>query len=297
MGGIIANMVLCALSQAITKGTMRVQELTSVGLGGQLVADDTFGPGDWDPEWLRALLHKYGVILLRGTSLDKEGFISLGRLIGELEEVSPADERVPGYTYMRLQSNLPGLGLRADVAGGFWHSDGSCSDQPPGVTLLRGVEAPAEGGDTMFVDMRAAWRSLPADDRARIADLHGWYPCRQLYTLGMRHLGRGNPEVLDQLLDVVHPLVRRTATGEEALYLNERWLVHVRELDRMASKELLRSLFAHATCGTYTYTHSWRDNDVLIWDNAVVMHRAQPVAKGCRKITHRLTARYLVNNC
>lgn len=279
------------------EGTMKVQELTSVGLGGQLVADDAFDPRGWDPEWLRALLHKYGVLLLRGTALDEEGFISLGRRIGELEEVYPVEERVPGYTHMRLQSNLPGLGLRADVAGGFWHSDGSCSDQPPGATLLRGVEAPAEGGDTMFVDMRAAWRSLPADDRARVADLHGWYPCRQLYALGMRQLGGGNPEVLDQLLNVVHPLVRRTATGEEALYLNERWLIQVRELDGAASKELLRYLFAHATCGAYSYTHSWRDNDVLIWDNAVVMHRAQPVAKGCRKITHRLTTRYLVNSC
>src|SRR5262249_39677086 len=156
-------------SQAITKGTMRVQELTAVGLGGRLAADDTFDPGDWDPEWLLALLHKYGVLLLRGTSLDDEGFISLGRLIGELEEGWPADGRVTGYTHMRLQSNRRGLGLRADVAGGFWHSDGSCSDQPPGVTLLRGVEAPAEGGGTMFVDMRAAWRSLPAADRARVA--------------------------------------------------------------------------------------------------------------------------------
>lgn len=294
---IIFNLVLRAHSQAITKGAMRVQELTSVGLGGQLVADDAFDPGDCDPEWLRALLHKYGVLLLRGTAMDEEGFISLGRQIGELEEICPAEERVPGYTHMRLQSNLPGLGLRADVAGGFWHSDGSCSDQPPGATLLRGVEAPADGGDTMFVDMRAAWRGLPADDRARVVDLHGWYPCRQLYALGMRQLGRGNPEVLDQLLDVVHPLVHRTATGEEALYLNERWLIQVRELDGAASKELLRYLFAHATCGAYTYTHSWQDDDVLIWDNAVVMHRAQPVAKGFRKITHRLTARYLVNSC
>jgi len=295
--GIIVNLIFAYTPRQSLKGTMRVQELTSMGLGGQLVADDAFDPSDWDSEWLRALLHKYGVLLLRGTTLDDEGFILLGRRIGELDEVCPAEERVPGYTHMRLQSNLPGLGLRADVAGGFWHSDGSCSDQPPAATLLRGVEVTAKSGDTMFVDMRAAWRSLSAEDRARVAKLHGWYPCRQLYTVGMRQLGGGDPEVLDQLLDVVHPLVRRTATGEEALYLNERWLIQIRELDRGASKELLGSLFTHATCGAYTYTHSWRDNDVLIWDNAVVMHRAQPVAKGCRKITHRLTARYLVNSC
>jgi alpha-ketoglutarate-dependent taurine dioxygenase len=272
---------------------MRVQELTSVGLGGQLVAEGAVDPSNWNPEWLRALLHKHGVLLLRGTALDEQGFISLGRLVGELEEVCPEKDRVPGYTQMRLQSNVPGLGLRADLAGGFWHSDGSCSGQPPGATLLHGVEVPAKGGETMFADMRAAWRSLPAEDRARVANLHGWWPCRQLYALGMRQLGGGSREVLDQMVDVVHPLVRRTATGEEALHLNELWMVQVKELDCEASKELLRSLFAHATCGTYTYIHSWRDNDVLIWDNAVVMHRGQPAAKGCRKITHRLTARYL----
>jgi taurine dioxygenase len=273
---------------------MKVQELTSIGLGGQLAAEGT-GPGGWDPGQLRGLLHKYGVLLIRGTALDAQGFLALGRLIGELEEVNPPTDRVPGYAHMRLQSNVPGLGLRADFAGGFWHSDGSCSGQPPVATLLLGVEVPSESGETGFADMRAAWRGLPADDRARLADLHGWWPCRQLYTLGMKELGGGNPEVLDELEDAVRPLIRRTATGEEALHLNQLWMVQVKELDPEASKDLLRSLFAHATSAAYTYTHSWQTGDVLIWDNAVVMHKGHPVAQGCRKVTHRLTAKYPVN--
>ena len=269
---------------------MRVSELTSIGLGGELAAEGATDPGGRDPGWLRGLLHKHGVLVLHGTALDEEGFLALSRLIGEPEEVTPAADRVPGYAQVLLQSNVPGLGLRADHAGGFWHPDESLA------TLLRVVEVPAKGGGTAFADMRAAWRALSAADQAKLAGLHGWWPARQLYAAAMSELGGGSAEVLDTLTDEVRPLVRRTVTGEEALHLSKLWLVQVRELDQEASKELLASLYAHATSDTYTYTHTWQAGDVLIWDNEAVMHRAMPVAEGCRKVTHRITVRYPVNS-
>ena len=268
---------------------MRVSELTSIGVGGELAAEGATDPGGWDPGWLRGLLHKHGVLVLHSTALDDEGFLALGRLIGELEEVTPAEDRVPGYAQVRLQSNVPGLGLRADLAGGFWHSDESPA------TLLRVVEVPAQGGETGFADMRAAWRGLPAGDRAKLRNMHGWWPWRQLYALGVKERGERD-EVLGQMADEVRPLVRRTVTGEEALHLNQLWMVQITELGQEASKELLASLYAHATSDTYTYTHTWQAGDVLIWDNEAVMHRAMPVAEGCRKVTHRITVRYPVNS-
>ena len=272
---------------------MEVRELTPIGLGGELTdAQGVTGPNGWDPGRLRELLHRHGVLVLRGTALDDRGVLALSRLIGDPDEVTPAADRVPGQTYVRLQSNVPGLGVRADVAGGFWHTD----DGPALATLLRAVEVPAKGGGTVFADMRAAWRALPAADQAKLAGLHGWWPARQLYAAAMSELGGGSAEVLDTLTDEVRPLVRRTVTGEEALHLSKLWLVQVRELDQEASKELLASLYAHATSDTYTYTHTWQAGDVLIWDNEAVMHRAMPVAEGCRKVTHRITVRYPVNS-
>ena len=269
---------------------MEVRELTPIGLGGELTdAQGVTGPNGWDPGRLRELLHRHGVLVLRGTALDDRGVLALSRLIGDPDEVTPAEDRVPGYAQVRLQSNVPGLGLRADLAGGFWHADESPA------TLLRVVEVPAQGGETGFADMRAAWRGLPASDRAKLRNMHGWWPWRQLYALGVKERGERD-EVLGQMADEVRPLVRRTVTGEEALHLNQLWMVQITELGQAASKELLASLYAHATSDTYTYTHTWQAGDVLIWDNEAVMHRAMPVAEGCRKVTHRITVRYPVNS-
>lgn len=74
-------------------------------------------------------------------------------------------------------------------------------------TLLLCVEAPAAGGETLFVDMRAVLDDLPPELRQLIEGRRGWYPCRKIYQRELQVLDLEDPEKLDQLRDLSHPLV------------------------------------------------------------------------------------------
>jgi taurine dioxygenase len=215
-----------------------------------------------------ALLPEHGLLIVEDSPLGDDALVALARTLGE---PAPAGRfRTRGSPFVRLQSSVPGLG--AVSTGEYWHADGPLEDPPSKATLLVCDEAPGLGGATLFVDMRAAFERLPAGLAARVATLRGRYPCH------------GRPRLS-------HPLVRtHPVTGRAALYLNERWLRGVAGCGREESAAILAALYATATDPASVYEHRWRAGDLLVWDNAIVMHKALP-AGGGRKVTRRITIR------
>jgi taurine dioxygenase len=233
---------------------------TSERLGLRLPAGDAAG--------LPALLSEHGLLVLEGSALDDCALVEFARVFGEPAPVG--SYRTQASPHVRLQSNVSGLG--AVSTGGYWHADGPLEDPPCRATLLICDEAPGAGGATLFADMRAAYERLPDELAARVATLRGRFPCR----------GRPRHE---------HPLVRsHPVTGRHALYLNEHWLRGVAGLSAEASRAILDALYAVATDPRFVYEHRWRPGDLLVWDNAIVLHKATPAPIG-RKVTRRVTIR------
>jgi alpha-ketoglutarate-dependent taurine dioxygenase len=155
----------------------------------------------------------------------------------------------------------------------YFHTDDSYTECPASVTVLHARALPASGGgDTRFLDMRAAFELLESEARSRLVGLravhaynnHGVFPPRVAAT---------GP--LEQLVEVAHPVVRRhDVTGRPALYFDLDRATHVMELPEQEGRALLRSLQDHAEQRAPWYAHSWREHDVLIWDNAAVQHKA-----------------------
>ncbi len=264
------------------------EPLTGFGLGGLL----RLAPGaDADPATAALLLREldvHGVLLVRGLGLDNARYQELAGRIGRREAVFPAAHRDPGWPDIRLQSNVDGVGVAA--GGEYWHADGPLTEVPTAVTLLLCGLAPAEGGETLFADMRRAFDLLPGPVRERVRDARGWYPCREIAIREMADAGVPEDEQaakLRELRDLTHPVVRaHPRTGRRALYLNQQWL---REIQGEPDGSLLERLYGTATAGHNLYRHRWQAGDLLLWDNAAVMHRALPPAPGSRKTTRRIT--------
>src|SRR4029453_16873334 len=64
------------------------------------------------------------------------------------------------------------------VNGANWHTDDSFMREPCSLTMLYGVVVPSRGGDTQFTNMYAAYEALPAETKARIADLQVVHKCQ-----------------------------------------------------------------------------------------------------------------------
>ena len=58
------------------------------------------------------------------------------------------------------------------------------------------------------------------------------------------------------------------------------------------SADLIDELTVHATGNDFTYSHSWKQGDVIIWDNRSVLHKALPFDEtNARRRMHRTTIR------
>ena len=158
------------------------------------------------------------------------------------------------------------------LANRLWHSDASFRAVGAGYTLLHARIVPSKGGNTEFADMRAAYDALDAATKAEVEDMiteHSIVFSRE--QIGFAVQGDGNP---DNLRPVQHRLVvTHPVTGRKSLYLSSHiggivgWPVP-------EARAFIRDLTEHATQRRFVYSHPWQVNDLVMWDNRTVMHRA-----------------------
>ncbi|WP_037353887.1 TauD/TfdA dioxygenase family protein [Amycolatopsis orientalis] len=155
----------------------------------------------------------------------------------------------------------------------IWHTDVTWRPNPALGSVLRLVEVPPVGGDTMWADMAAAYDNLPADVRERIDGLtavHDFIPGFDRFT---------DPDLLAQWQDayppVEHPVVRtHPETGRRTLFVNQAFTTHIVGLDRAESDRLLRYLFLQAHTPEFQVRFRWERDSVAFWDNRATQHYA-----------------------
>lgn len=152
----------------------------------------------------------------------------------------------------------------------LFHTDSSFNDLPTKWSMLLAHELPPEGGNTEFVDTRAAYESLPDALRSQIDDLQVEHSLTHSRAKG----GLTGTDTFERAFPtVVHPLVRTSASGRKALYIGG----HARNvvgMNKEASDRLLDELVERATRPEHVYSHRWQPGDMVIWDNRCTMHRA-----------------------
>ena len=155
-----------------------------------------------------------------------------------------------------------------------FHSDLSYLPKPGTVSLLYAVEIPTEGGQTQWVDCRAAFDALPA---ARQHDL------RTRRAVHRHYVEEQNPPE-----PTLHPVVRKhPVTGRLSLYVSPHLTSHMYDMPREEGDDLLRELYQHMDQPQFIYTHEWQVNDLVIWDNRPTMHRRLAFPEEQRRIMNR----------
>ena len=220
------------------------------------------------------------VLVLRNQSLTPAQYVEFACRFGPPEPHvidqfhHPEDRNILILSNRRKDGEPVGL---AD-AGTYFHTDYSYLQVPARATMLYSIEVPKAGGNTLFANQYAAYNGLPADMKQRIEGL-----------VGIHHYG--NRKVDDEMSRVAaspltaeqkarmplitHPLVRpHPVTGRKALYAvsgSSYGIVGMAEDEAVA---LLDELAAHATQPRYQLDYEYRVGDVVIWDNASLLHSA-----------------------
>ena len=257
---------------------------------------------------LRTLWLEHGLLLLRGQCRTVAEQIRFSRVFGELE-IHPL-ERIRHKDHPELielnsadeQTNPTSSWDGEDWIGRLgWHTDLIYSGKPNLGAVLRAVILPANDGQTGYADRGAAYDALPDSVKEAIADLEvvyrfevNLYRMPYLDTSGYL-AGPGAPDKpadvgFPDFPDSVYPLVvSHPVSGRKVLNVCPMFLSHIRDRPEGGGDPLLQSLVDHVTDERFSYHHSWKRDDIILWDNWRMMHCAPGIRPGDERLIHRTT--------
>jgi taurine dioxygenase len=231
-------------------------------------------------EELTENFYRYQVLVARGQKLAPAQFLEFARRIGPAEPHVIDQFHHPEHPDILILSNVQKDGRPTGLAdaGTYFHTDYSYLEVPARATLLYSIQVPKKGGDTLFANQYAAYDDLPSATKDRIKDLVA------LHHYGNRDdLDRTSRTVASVLTEeqerkvawVKHRVVRpHPVTGRTALYAVNGSSFGIEGMPEEAALALLRELARHATQEKYRLRLKYAVGDVVIWDNASLLHSA-----------------------
>ena len=230
---------------------------------------------------IRALLLKHRVLFFRDQDITRAEHVAFARHFGELED-HPVAGSDPGQSRASCASTSRPTQPN-DRYENAWHTDATWREKPPFGCVLRCVECPPVGGDTMWANMVLAYERLPEDIKAKIADLRARHSIEATFGAAMPIEKRLALQA--QFPDAEHPVVRtHPETGEKVLFVNA-FTTHFTNYHTPANVrfgqdyepgrgQLLNYLISQAYIPEYQVRFRWKPNSMAIWDNRSTQHYA-----------------------
>jgi taurine dioxygenase len=257
---------------------MRINRLSDA-LGAEITGIDVAAIDDRTFVAIHAAFLEYQLLVFRDQALPPETQIAFSGRFGPIERRPDRPFTLNGVPEVTVLSNRHAEGEPVGVinAGDFWHTDLSFADIPARATFLHALEVAEEGGDTEWSNMYMAYEALPEDTRRRIEGLRGVhvFDRRRNPRARVDSQFASNPDAVYSvpIPDAAHPMVRTHArTGRKALYVSPRFVVGIEGMDDGEAQALLDELFERQVRPEFRYRHTWRRGDLLMWDNACLIH-------------------------
>ena len=270
-----------AVVSATSLGSIRVEPLTCT-IGAEL-GNVNLGVASRDAGLvaeIRALLLRYKVLFFRDQDITRAEHVAFARHFGELEDhpVAGSDPDHPGLVRIYKTPDAP-----IDRYENSWHTDATWREKPPFGCVLRCVECPPVGGDTMWANMAEAYARLPGHVKAQIDGLRARHSIEASFGAAMPIEKR--LALKAQYPDAEHPVVRtHPETGEKILFVNAFTThftnYHTPERVRFGQDAnpgaalLLNYLVSQAFIPEYQVRWRWQPNSMAMWDNRSTQHYA-----------------------
>jgi len=254
-------------------------EIGGVDLGVDL-SDETIA------EIRRALLD-WKVLFFRDQDITTEQHLTFSRRFGELE-IHPFGAEHPEHPeVLRITHGEDAPGMENG-----WHSDVTWRQEPSLGSVLRMIEGPEIGGDTLFADMYEAYEGLPDAIKEHVDGRTARHDFVR-FKIGLRKQGATDDDIAkveEKFPNPHHPVIRtHPETGRKGIYVNAAFVQEIDDMDPTESTELLQILYRQATVPEYQVRLKWRPNTIAFWDNRSVQHYAASDYYPQTRIVERVT--------
>jgi taurine dioxygenase len=248
-------------------------EISGVNLGAAAHDSTLFGE-------IKALLLEHKVLFLRDQDFTRAEHVAFAKRFGELENHPVIGSDPDHLGLVRIYKELDSPPEHYENA---YHCDATWRNAPPMGCVLRCVQTPAVGGDTIWVNMARAYSELPEHIKATIANLSARHSIEA--TFGAAMATEQRHALKARFPDAEHPVVRtHPETGEKVLFVNAFTThfvnFHTPQNIRYGQDyapggaQLLSYLIGRAAIPEYQVRWRWRANSVAIWDNRSTQHYA-----------------------
>ena len=216
---------------------------------------------------IKTLLLKHRVLFFRNQPISGDQQLAFARQFGKIYEhptTRQVDHRVKpdsGQSH-RISATIAKQEYKA--TSGVWHSDTSWLVRPTWGAILRAVDIPPLGGDTIWANGHAVYESLSDELKERIENLHVVHDFQST----LRRVGLEYPIVAHRLVRT-HP-----ETGEKIVWVNFSQNPSIVGWDRADSAALLDRILAEYSKPEVQVRFKWTPNTVAFWDNRAGLHYA-----------------------
>jgi alpha-ketoglutarate-dependent taurine dioxygenase len=251
---------------------MQLRKLGSFGLEADAISPD------FNEVWQAFFVAQ--VLVFRNQRFTADQFLGFAKQFGKPEPHVIEQFHHPEHPDILILSNVEKDGKPTGLAdaGTYFHTDYSYLDVPARATTLYSIQVPSKGGDTLFADQYAAYEDLPSTMKRRIDGLVALhhYGNRDDLDKGSRTVASVLTEEQEQKMAWVrHPVARRhPITGRTALYAVSGSSFGIEGMPEDEAIDLLDELKRHATQEKYQLRLKYGVGDVVIWDNASLLHSA-----------------------
>ncbi|MEP7069957.1 MAG: TauD/TfdA family dioxygenase [Usitatibacter sp.] len=259
---------------------MTLHPLSDV-LGARITGVDLARPLDAETfEKVAAALHEHCFIVFPGQKLDPAQFAAFGRRWG-----APEPHVIDTFHHREdpnilVLSNVVRDGKPTGLAdaGSYFHSDYSYLEVPARCTILYALQVPRAQGGTTFANQTRAYEELAEETRRRIDPLvarHHYGNRDDLDESSRTAASRLSEAQKKKVTWVRHRIARaHPRTGRKALYAVSGSSFAIEGMDDREATGLLDQLKSHATQPRYRHTYDYQAGDVVVWDNAQLLHAA-----------------------
>ena len=202
---------------------------------------------------ISAALKKYRVLVFPELSaLTPEQHLAFAKRFGTEELPHPTWPDYPGCPGLKV------ISLDGSMYRDSWHTDGSTRKNTAWTSLLRAIEIPPYGRDTLFADMVTVYNRLSPRMQTFLEGLtaeHSW--------------GLQKPDTPS----VLHPVVMSDpVTGNKWVYVNRVYTRRILELTERESDAVLNYIYEQVRLPEAQLRVSWQPGMLVMWDNQQTQH-------------------------
>lgn len=214
----------------------------------------------------------YKVIFFRNQNISTEEHLNFAKHFGELE-IHPFAPHKEGFPeVLSITHNKKSRGRE-----NTWHSDVTWREKPSLGSILRMIEGPDIGGDTLFADMGLAYEGLPEEIKEK---LDGAIAVHDFAGFRKRLLKEGKSDKKiarfnEKYPSPEHPIIRtHPDTKQKVIYVNKAFTQYIKDWDETESSSMLNFLYSQAAIPEYQCRFVWEKNSIAFWDNRACQHYA-----------------------